>query len=89
MKKVHKGKHCVDGEEVKNKTAETLKGIKIDKFKNCSEQWKKHLERCIASKYMKSTLNVTEVSKYKSNFFINKFQGFFGAPLICLILNHF
>ena len=37
-------------EEVKQKTAEALKGIKIDKFKNCSEQWEKGLlNRCIAS----------------------------------------
>ena len=36
-------------EEVKQKTAEALKGIKIDKFKNCFEQWNKHLDRCIAS----------------------------------------
>ena len=27
--------------EVKQKMAEALKGIKIDKFKNCFEQWKK------------------------------------------------
>ena len=47
MKKVLKGKHFVDVEEVKQtkktKTkkknpAEALKGIKIDKFKNCFEQ---------------------------------------------------
>ena len=28
--------------------AEALKDIKIDKFKNCLEQWKKYLDRCIA-----------------------------------------
>ena len=28
-------------EEVKQKTAEALKGIKIDEFKNCFEQWEK------------------------------------------------
>ena len=36
-------------EEVKQKMAEVLKGIKIDEFKNCFEQWKKHLDRHIAS----------------------------------------
>ena len=49
MKKILKGKHFVDVEEVKPKTAEALKGIKINEFKNCSEQWKKCLNRCIAS----------------------------------------
>ena len=29
--------------------AEALKGIKMDKFKNCLEQKKKRLDRCIAS----------------------------------------
>ena len=37
-------------EQVKPKPAEALKGIKINEFKNCFEQWKKHLDRCIASK---------------------------------------
>ena len=38
-----------DVEEVKQKMAEALKGIKIDKFKNCFEEQKKCLDRCIAS----------------------------------------
>ena len=29
--------------------AEALKGIKINKFKNYFEPWKKHLDMCIAS----------------------------------------
>ena len=41
MKKVLKGKHFANVEEVKEKTAETLKGIKIDEFKNHFEQWEK------------------------------------------------
>ena len=49
MKKVLKWKHFADVEEVKQKTAEALKGIKIYKFKNCFEQWKNHLNGCIAS----------------------------------------
>ena len=40
VKKVFKGKHFVNVEEVKQKTTEALKGIEIDKFKNCFEQWK-------------------------------------------------
>ena len=36
-------------EEVKQKMAEALKDMKIDKFKNCFEQWKQCLDRCIAS----------------------------------------
>ena len=41
MKKVLKGKDFADVEEVKQKLAEALKGIKIAKFKNCFEQWGK------------------------------------------------
>ena len=49
MKKVLKGKHFADVEEVKQKTSEALKGIEIDEFKHCCEQWKKHVDGCIAS----------------------------------------
>ena len=45
MTSVLKVKHFADVEELKQKTAEALKGIKINKFKNCFEQWKKHLDR--------------------------------------------
>ena len=48
-KKSSKGKDFADVEEAKQKTAEALKDIKIDKFKNCLEQWKKHLNRCTVS----------------------------------------
>ena len=59
MKKLLKGKHFVDVEEVKQKIAEALKGIKIDEFKNCLEQWKKV---SIGTLYqMESTLKVTAV----------------------------
>ena len=40
MTKFLKGKHLANVEEVKQKTAEALKGIIIDEFKNCFEQWK-------------------------------------------------
>ena len=36
-------------EEKKQKTAEALRDIKIDEFKNYFEQWEKSLDRCIAS----------------------------------------
>ena len=35
--------------EVKQKMTEALKGIKINEFKNCFEQWRKCFNRCIAS----------------------------------------
>ena len=39
MKKVHKGKLSFSNEEeVKQKMAKALKGIKIDEFKNCFKQ---------------------------------------------------
>ena len=41
MKKVLKGKRVADVEEVKQKEQKALKGIKIDKLKNCFEQWEK------------------------------------------------
>ena len=49
MKKVLKGKHFANVEEVKQKTAEALKYIKIGNLKNYCEQWEKCLHRCIAS----------------------------------------
>ena len=41
MKKVLKGKHFANVEEVKQTTTEALKSIKINDNKNCFEQWKK------------------------------------------------
>ena len=49
MKKVLKGKRFANVEEMKQKTAEALKGIKINEFKNYFEQWKKYLDGCITS----------------------------------------
>ena len=50
MKKVLTGKHFADVEEVKQKTAEALKDIRLNEFKNCPEQWKKKcFSGCIAS----------------------------------------
>ena len=49
IKRVLKGKYFAYGEEVKQKMAEALRGVKIDEFKNCFEQCKKYLSRCIAS----------------------------------------
>ena len=50
MKKVLKGKCSVGVEEVKQKTAEAQKGIITNGFKNCFEQWDKHLDRYTAPK---------------------------------------
>ena len=59
MKKVLNGKHLADVEEVKQKMAEALKGIKITKFKNCSEQWENVSVGVLNQ--MESTLKVTKV----------------------------
>ena len=59
MQKVLKGKHFADVEEVKQKMAEALKGIKINKFKKCSERWKKVSVGVLHQ--VESTLKVTEV----------------------------
>ena len=47
--KVFKEKDFANAEEVKQKMTEALKGIRIDKVKGCFAQWKKCLNRCIAS----------------------------------------
>ena len=59
MRKVLKGKYFTDVEEVKQKTAEALKGIKIDEFKNRFEHWKNILIGVFHQ--MESTLKVIEV----------------------------
>ena len=45
MKKFVKGNHFADVEEVKQKMAEALKGIKIAEFKTVFEQWKRQLNK--------------------------------------------
>ena len=60
MKKVLKGKGFANVEEVKQKPAETLRGIKINTFKNGFEQWEKKYLIGILHQ-MQSTLKVTEV----------------------------
>ena len=59
MENVLKGKNFADVEEGRQKTAEALKDIKIDEFKNCFEQWKKCLIGLLHQ--MENTLKVTEV----------------------------
>ena len=49
MEKIFKGECFASVKEVKQKTAEALKSIKVDKFKNCFEQWENHLNRYMAS----------------------------------------
>ena len=59
MKKVLKGKCFADVEDMKQETAEALKGINIDKFKNCFEQWK-NISISVFHQ-MEITFKVTEV----------------------------
>ena len=59
MKNVLKEKRFTVVEKVRQKTAEALKGIKINEFKNCFEQWKKVSMGILHQK--ESTLKVTEV----------------------------
>ena len=59
VKKVLKRKCFANVEEVKQKTAEALKAIKIDEFRNCFEQWKKVSIGVLHQ--MESTLKMTEV----------------------------
>ena len=77
-KKVLKGKHSADVEEVKQKTVEAL-GIKIKEFKNCFEQWEKILIGVLHQ--MESTWKVTEVKHVRINtcFLINS-GGVSGSP---------
>ena len=60
MKKVLKGKHFADVEEKKQKTAEALKGIKMDEFKNCFDQWEKTVSISVLHQ-MECILKMTEV----------------------------
>ena len=60
MKLILKGKHFADVEDIKQKMTQALKGIKINEFKNCFEQWKKVLIAGVLHQ-MESALKVTEV----------------------------
>ena len=46
--------------KVKQKMAEALKGIKIDKLKHCFEQWEQNILIGVLH-HMESTLKLTEV----------------------------
>ena len=59
MKKVLKGKRFTDVDKVKQKMAKTLKGIKIDEFKSCFEQWENIWIGIVHQ--MERTWKVTEV----------------------------
>ena len=59
LKKVLKGKHFADVEEVKQKMAEALKGINNDEFKNYLRSGKNTLIAVVHQ--MESTLKVTEI----------------------------
>ena len=81
MKNVLKGKHFAYVEEVKQKMAEALKGINIDKFKNCFEQWKKRGDGYIAPQ-MKSNFKATEVYTCRNKYTIFYKYSIWGFPLI-------
>ena len=88
IEKVLRGKHFADVEEVKQKTSEALKGIKIAEFKNCFEQWKKVLIGVLHQ--VEGTFKVTDRFKHvklNTQFFINKFC-FLGAPPCMIPKNH-
>ena len=80
--KLLKRKHFADMEEVKQKTAEALKGIKIDEFKNTFEQWKKLINMCIAShgEYFEGDRSLKCRNKY--TIFYKLVPGFWGFHLI-------
>ena len=59
MKQDLKGECFPNVEEVKQKMAEALKGIKINEFKNCFKQWKNVSISVLHQ--MESTLKVPEV----------------------------
>ena len=54
-------------EEVKQKTAEALKGIKIDEFKKCFEYFEKNVSIGVLHQ-MESTLKVTEAETCKDKY---------------------
>ena len=56
--------------------AEAIKGVKTDKFQNCFEQWKKCLDRCIASNGEYFEGDRFKHVKVNTQLFINKFQDF-------------
>lgn len=47
MRRELKGKRFAGVEEVKEKTTEELKGIKVEEFQNCFEKWKKRWDKCV------------------------------------------
>ena len=59
--------------------AEALKGIEIDKPQNCFEQWKKCLDRCIASNGEYFEGDWLKHVGINTQIFINK-SCFWGVP---------
>ena len=81
-KKLLKWKCFANVEEVKQKIVEALKGIKINEFKNCFEQWKKMSLKvyCIKWRVLWRWLKFKHV-KINTQYFINKFC--FLSLLLC------
>ena len=63
------------------KMAEALKGIKSNEFKNCFEQWKKHLDSCIASNGEYFEGDSFKHVRISIHFFISNFWYFWNPPL--------
>ena len=79
MKRVLKGKSFTNVKEMKQKMAEALKGIEVDEFKNCFDQWKRCLSRCIKWRVLWRWLRFKHVG-ISIQFFIKKFWVFLGSP---------
>ena len=63
------------------------RSIKIDKFKNCFEQWRKCLDRCILHQMGRALWRGLKVKHVRINtqFFINKFCCFGVPPLYIIV----
>ena len=83
-KNILKGEHFANVERWNNnkKMVKALKGLKIDEFKNCFEQWKNVLVGKMSNtEYFEGdwSLNMWEKN---TQFFINKFWAFWVPPCI-------
>ena len=82
MKLILKGKHFADVEDIKQEMTQALKGIKINEFKNCFEQWKKMLWQvhCIKWRVLWRWLKFKNLRIH--SIFINIFRVFLGSLLL-------
>ena len=73
-------------EQEKQKKAEALKGIKIEEFKNWSEQWEKSPHKCFASNAEYFTVTEFKHVGTSRQFFINKLL-FWSLPHVLDVLS--